>query len=89
MGSYNYLGFAENTGPCLEQSVDSIKQYGISNSSRRTELGTCSCHRELEKLVAEFVGKPAALTFGMGFATNSTNLPVLVSKVKSILIVHE
>ena len=28
--------------------------------------GTLSCHIELEKLVAEFVGKPAAITFGMG-----------------------
>ena len=36
---------------------------------------------ELEELVAEFVGKPAALTFGMGFATNSTNIPILVGKV--------
>lgn len=35
---------------------------------------------ELEALVAEFVGKPAALTFGMGFATNSTTIPILVDK---------
>jgi len=34
-------------------------------------------------LVAEFVGKPAALCFGMGFATNSTNIPALVGKVRS------
>ena len=37
-------------------------------------------HVELEQLVADFVGKPAALTFGMGFATNSTNIPILVNK---------
>lgn len=52
----------------------------MSTSSRRTELGTCPLHTELEDLVAKFVGKPAALTFGMGFATNSTNLSTLVSK---------
>ena len=32
-------------------------------------------------MVAKFVGKPAALVFGMGFATNSTNIPALVGKV--------
>ena len=37
-------------------------------------------HLELETLVAEFVGKPAALTFGMGFATNSVVIPALVGR---------
>jgi len=37
-------------------------------------------HLELEQLVAEFVGKPAALTFGMGFATNSIVIPALVGR---------
>jgi len=34
----------------------------------------------LEKQVARFVEKEDALIFGMGFATNSTNLPLLVDK---------
>ncbi len=37
-------------------------------------------HLELEALVADFVGKPAALTFGMGFATNSIVIPALVGR---------
>lgn len=44
--------------------------------------GTLDIHKQLESLVAEFVGKPAALCFGMGFATNSTNIPALVKKVR-------
>ena len=43
--------------------------------------GTLQCIVELEKKVAQFVGKPAALVFGMGFSTNSTNIPALVDKV--------
>jgi 7-keto-8-aminopelargonate synthetase-like enzyme len=43
--------------------------------------GTLDLHTELEELVAEYIGKEAALTFGMGFATNSTNIPILVGKV--------
>ncbi len=37
-------------------------------------------HQELEQMVARFVGTDDAITFGMGFATNSLNLPSLVSK---------
>ena len=32
---------------------------------------------ELESTVARFVGKPEAVCFGMGFATNSTCIPTL------------
>ena len=35
---------------------------------------------QAEELVARFVGKPAAIITAMGFATNSTTLPALVSK---------
>ena len=31
--------------------------------------------------MANFVGKPAALVFGMGYVTNSAILPVLIGKV--------
>lgn len=43
--------------------------------------GTTSLHNELEECVASFVGKPAAVVFGMGYATNSSVLPVLIGKV--------
>ena len=42
--------------------------------------GTLAIHNELEGLVVRFVGKPAAMVFGMGFATNSANIPALVGK---------
>ena len=42
--------------------------------------GTLHIHDELEALVARFLNKPAAIAFGMGFATNSTNIPTLVGK---------
>jgi len=37
-------------------------------------------HVELEEELARFLGKPAALTFGMGFATNSIGIPALMGK---------
>ena len=36
---------------------------------------------QLEELVARFVGKPAALVFGMGYGTNTTVIPAICSKV--------
>ena len=44
-------------------------------------VGNFAIHRELEELVAKFVGCESAVTFGMGFATNSMNIPTLVGKV--------
>jgi 7-keto-8-aminopelargonate synthetase-like enzyme len=38
-------------------------------------------HHELEKQVADFLGVESSIVFGMGFATNSMNIPVLVNKV--------
>ncbi|CAH3027403.1 unnamed protein product [Porites evermanni] len=81
LGSYNYLGFAENVGSCAEAAEEAVKQYGVGGCSPRHEYGTLeNLHDELEHLVARFIGKPAAMTFGMGFATNSTNIPTLVGK---------
>ena len=37
-------------------------------------------HLQLEELVAEYLGKESAITFGMGFATNSMVIPTLVGK---------
>jgi len=44
--------------------------------------GSLDIQQRLESLVAEFLGVEAALTFGMGFATNSMNIPTLISKVR-------
>ena len=42
--------------------------------------GSTPLHQELDNIVADFIGKEAAITFGMGFATNSLVIPVLVGK---------
>lgn len=80
MGSYNYLGFAENTGVCADYAREIIKQYGLAMASPRNEMGTTQLHLDLERTVADFLGKEDAMVFGMGFATNSTNIPALVGK---------
>lgn len=48
-------------------------------------LGTTLVHNELEECVANFVRKPAAIVFGMGYVTNSAIIPVLIGKVYTAL----
>ncbi|WAR19214.1 SPTC2-like protein, partial [Mya arenaria] len=79
-GSYNYLGFAENKGPCKDAVEKTTDRYGITAGGSRQELGYLDIHRELDTLVAQYLGTEAAITVPMGFATNSMNMPCLVSK---------
>jgi len=39
MGSYNYLGFAENSGPCADDSERATRNIGLGVCGTRHELG--------------------------------------------------
>ena len=39
MGSYNYLGFSRNDGPCAEAAAEHIDKYGIGMCGTRHEFG--------------------------------------------------
>ncbi|XP_071810277.1 serine palmitoyltransferase 2-like [Asterias amurensis] len=80
LGSYNYLGFAENTGARSQMVERGTKEYGSGICSPRRELGNLAIHSELDRLVTRFTGKEDAVTFAMGFATNALNIPSLVGK---------
>uniref|UniRef100_A0A7N6FBD0 serine C-palmitoyltransferase n=1 Tax=Anabas testudineus TaxID=64144 RepID=A0A7N6FBD0_ANATE len=80
LGSYNYLGFAENTGPCADSVAEVTMKYGVGVASTRQETGNLDRHEEMEKVVARFLGVESAMAFGMGFATNSMNIPALAGK---------
>ncbi|KAL6659855.1 hypothetical protein ACP70R_002684 [Stipagrostis hirtigluma subsp. patula] len=80
LGSYNYLGFAAADEYCTPRVIDSLKKYSPSTCSVRVDGGTTKLHTELEELVARFVGKPAAILFGMGYVTNSAIIPCIIGK---------
>ncbi|KAI1204389.1 serine palmitoyltransferase 2 [Annulohypoxylon truncatum] len=80
MSSYNYLGFAQSEGPCANAVEECVKRYGLSFCSPRADSGTSDLVCEVEKEVASFVGKPDAMVFSMGFVTNASSFPALVSK---------
>eukprot|EP00887_Chlorella_sp_A99_P007416 scaffold2.g7416.t1 len=80
LGSYNYLGFAAQDPYCTPRVEEALDKLGWGACSSRADAGTTPAHQELEELVARFVGKEAAITCGMGFATNSAFLPLLGGK---------
>lgn len=80
LSSYNYLGFAQSEGPCADDVEKCIREFGISSASARADAGTSDLTIEVERAIAEFVGKPDTMVFSMGFSTNATSLPALVGK---------
>ncbi|ENN71537.1 serine palmitoyltransferase 2 [Dendroctonus ponderosae] len=78
LASYNYLGFAEASGPCAEAAIAALYRYGISSGGSRTRYGTVKIHQELEQLLAEYLGVEDAITCGMGYATNALNMPSII-----------
>eukprot|EP01061_Rhynchopus_euleeides_P011666 TRINITY_DN21236_c1_g3_i1.p2 TRINITY_DN21236_c1_g3~~TRINITY_DN21236_c1_g3_i1.p2 ORF type:complete len:490 (+),score=228.84 TRINITY_DN21236_c1_g3_i1:252-1721(+) len=80
LASYNYLGFAENPPFVVDSVKESIRKFGAGAASPIAESGLTEPLKKLEELTAEFVSKEAAMVIGMGFATNSTTLPVLAGK---------
>ena len=86
LGSYNYLGFADDWNAiCREPVLQALHSLPVSSSSSRNEAGTTVLHKRLEKHVAEFLGKEDAIAYNMGFNTNTTTIPALVSKGDLVL----
>ena len=81
LGSYNYLGFADDwNSTCKKPVVNAFSKYNVGTCSTRAGLGTHKLHKKLERIVANFVGKEAAFVFNMGYGTNSTVIPALMGK---------
>jgi len=80
MGSYNYLGFADNHGQCAQAALNAINTFGVGTCGSRKELGWFPHLKQLEEMVARFVGTEDAITCAMGFATNALNIPAIVGK---------
>lgn len=80
LGSYNYLGFGDHESVCTAPVLAALHSQGACLCSHRSTAGTSPQLLELERAVAEFIGQPAALVCGMGFATNANIIPLLVGR---------
>ncbi|KAL7531858.1 hypothetical protein ACHAXR_004279 [Thalassiosira sp. AJA248-18] len=81
LGSYNYLGFADDWDiTCRKDVMGSLTNLPSSVGSSRLEFGTTSLHRKVEQIVSSFTGKEDAVVLNMGFNTNATIIPTLMSR---------
>lgn len=69
IGSNNYLGLTSDER-VKTAAAQAVKEYGAGCSGSRFLNGTLSLHIELEKRLAAFVKKEAAMVFSTGFQTN-------------------
>jgi 8-amino-7-oxononanoate synthase len=68
-GSNAYLGLT-NHPKVKEAAIDAIKKYGTGCAGSRFLNGTLDLHLELEKRLADFVGKEDAIVYSTGFQVN-------------------
>jgi len=84
LGSNSYLELT--THPKVkERAIEAIRRYGTGCAGSRFLNGTLPIHLELERRLAELVGKESALVFSTGYQTNTGVLSCLVQRGEYIL----
>ncbi len=84
-GSNNYLGLT--THPKVkEAALDAINRYGTSCTGSRFLNGTLELHEQLEREMAEWVGKEAALCFSTGMQVNLGTISALVTRGDYVIL---
>jgi len=84
-GSNNYLGLT--THPKVRQAaLDAIQRFGTSCTGSRFLNGTIELHEQLERELAAYVGKEAALVFSTGMQTNLGTISSIVSRDDMVVL---
>lgn len=84
-GSNNYLGLTMH--PKVRQAaLDAIQTYGTSCTGSRFLNGTIELHEQLERELAAYVGKEAALVFSTGMQTNLGVISAIVSRDDVVIL---
>ncbi len=88
LGSNNYLGLTAH--PRVRQAAhDAIVQFGTSCTGSRFLNGTLELHEELERRLAKWVGKDAALVFSTGMQTNLGTISALIGRGDIVILDRE
>src|SRR4030065_2855280 len=84
-GSNNYLGLTIH--PKVRQTaIDAINHFGTSCTGSRFLNGTLELHEQLERELAEWVGKEAALVFSTGMQVNLGTISALVGRSDTVIL---
>ncbi|MFP4343821.1 MAG: aminotransferase class I/II-fold pyridoxal phosphate-dependent enzyme [Anaerolineales bacterium] len=79
IGSNNYLGLTMH--PQVRAAAqEAIETYGPSCTGSRFLNGTLELHLELERQLAEWIGKEAAVVFSTGYQVNVGTISALVGR---------
>ncbi|MGD0174959.1 MAG: aminotransferase class I/II-fold pyridoxal phosphate-dependent enzyme, partial [Anaerolineales bacterium] len=87
-GSNNYLGLTMDPR-VREAAVEAIRKYGTSCTGSRFLNGTLEMHEQLEREIAVFVGKEAALVFSTGMQTNLGTISAIVGRGDFVILDKE
>ena len=83
--SNNYLGLADN--PDIKKTViDALEKYGLGAGASRLISGSMCLHEQLEKTLARFKKKEAALVFPTGYMANLGIISALVGKEDIVIV---
>ena len=83
-GSNAYLGLT-NHPKVVEAAIEATKKYGTGCAGSRFLNGTLDIHVQLEKRLAEFVGKEDCMTFSTGFQVNEGVLSCITGREDYII----
>ncbi len=84
-GSNNYLGLT--THPKVREAAQqAIATYGTSCTGSRFLNGTLEMHLQLERELAAWVGKEAAVVFSTGMQTNLGVISSLVGRLDTVIL---
>ena len=87
-GSNNYLGLTTNP-KVREAAKNAIDLYGTSCTGSRFLNGNMTIIEELERQLAEWVGKEAALVFSTGMQVNLGTISSLIGKDDFVILDKE
>lgn len=90
VGSNNYLGLI-NHPRVMRAAQEAVERYGVATCGSRFLNGTLDIHVELEKRLAKFMNREAALAFSTGFQTNQGIISTLIGRGDAVItdrIVH-
>ncbi len=85
IGSNNYLGLTSHP-KVKEAAIKAVEKFGSGCSGSRFLNGTLELHEELERRLARFIQKEAALVFSTGFQTNLGTISTLVNRKDYVII---
>jgi 8-amino-7-oxononanoate synthase len=85
LGSNNYLGLTGDRR-VKRAALEAVERYGTGCTGSRLMNGTLPLHRQLEELLADWVGAESCLVFTTGYAANLGVVATLVEAEDAVFV---